>query len=314
MTAPRRLPISVVVLTYNEEQNLRACLESLAGWVSDLFIVDSGSTDRTLAIAEELGAKVVTHRFETHTRQWRWALANLPLQTEWILALDADQRVSPELRDAILAAFSAGGSATAADGYFLIRRQVFRGRWIKYGGYYPKYLLKLFRRGAVALDEGDLVDHHFHVTGRLVRLPGDLIEDNRNEARIFDWIEKHNRYARLQATQEIRRLGLGPRPKLWGSPDERTAWMKSVWSRLPLYLRPIGYFIYRYFLRLGFLDGKEGFVFHVMQAFWYRLLVDINRDEQSCQARPMTVSPPAPVVDSNAQALAGREPVRLRDS
>ena len=230
MSAPRRLPISVVVLTYNEERNLRACLESLAGWVTDLFLVDSGSTDATMAIGEEFGARIVTHRFETHTRQWRWAFANLPLETEWVLALDADQRVSPELRDAIQAAFAAGGTAEDAAGCFLIRRQVFRGRWIKHGGYYPKYLLKLFRRRAVTLDEGDLVDHHFHVAGRLVRLTGDLIEDNRNEARIFDWIEKHNRYARLQATQEIQRLGLGPRPNLWGSPDERTAWMKSVYA------------------------------------------------------------------------------------
>lgn len=311
---PRRLPITAVVLTFNEEQNLRACLESLAGWVSDLYLVDSGSTDRTVAIGEELGAKIVTHAFETHTRQWRWALANLPLRTEWVLALDADQRLTPELGAAIAAAFGDGGTATATDGYFLNRRQVFRGRWIRHGGYYPKFLLKLFRRAAVTLDDGDLVDHHFHVTGRLVRLEGDLVEDNRNEARIFDWIEKHNRYARLQATQEIQRLGLGPRPKLLGSPDERTAWMKSVWSRLPLYLRPIGYFIYRYFLRLGFLDGKEGFVFHFMQAFWYRLLVDINRDEQARQARPVARGATAPAPDTPPQALAGSAPARLRDS
>src|SRR5262245_30380301 len=92
------LPISAVVLTYNEEKNLRACLESMAGWVEDLFTVDSGSTDATLAIAGNLGAKVVTHKFETHTRQWRWALANLPLRKEWELALHADQSVTPELR------------------------------------------------------------------------------------------------------------------------------------------------------------------------------------------------------------------------
>ena len=308
MRAP--LPITAVVLTYNEEKNLRACLESMAGWVTDLFIVDSGSTDATLRMADDLGAKVVTHKFETHTRQWRWALDNLPLRTEWVLALDADQSVTPELRDAIVEAFRSGGAASEANGFFLIRRQVFRGRWIKYGGYYPKYLLKLFRRGAVTLDEGDLVDHHFRVADKLVRLRGDLVEDNRNEAKIADWIEKHNRYARLQARQEIERLGLGPTPKLFGSPDERTAWMKSLWSRLPLYLRPIGYFVYRYFLRFGFLDGKEGFVFHFMQAFWYRLLVDINRDEQMRQSRPAQAGPASA---ANADALAARAPVRLRD-
>jgi glycosyltransferase involved in cell wall biosynthesis len=294
------LPITAIVLTYNEEKNLRACLESMSGWVTDLFVVDSGSTDATLAIAGHHGAKVVTHKFETHTRQWRWALENLPVRTEWILALDADQAVTPELRDSIAAAFGEQGTARDANGYFLIRRQVFRGRWIKYGGYYPKYLLKLFRRGAVTLDDGDLVDHHFRVADRLVRLGGDLIEDNKNEAQISDWIAKHNRYARLQARQEIERLGLGPAPRLFGSPDERTAWMKSIWNRLPLYLRPIGYFVYRYVLRLGFLDGKEGFVFHFMQGFWYRMLVDINRDEME---RTRT----------DADAVGAREAVRLRD-
>jgi glycosyltransferase involved in cell wall biosynthesis len=307
MTAMRPLPVSAIVLTFNEERNLRACLESLAGWVTEIFVVDSGSTDGTLQIARELGAKVVTHAFETHTRQWRWALGELPLRTDWVIGLDADQRVSPELCEAIHEAFASGGRAEACAGLFLNRRQVFRGRWIKYGGYYPKYLLKMFRREAVSLDDGDLVDHHFHVTGRLERLGGDLIEDNRNEARIFDWIEKHNRYARLQAKQELLRLGVGPRPRLWGSPDERTAWMKSCWSRLPLYLRPVGYFFYRYVLRLGFLDGKEGFVFHFMQAFWYRLLVDINRDEQT---RAAASAPPQPAVPHDrtveAPAAAGR--------
>jgi glycosyltransferase involved in cell wall biosynthesis len=297
------LPITAVVLTFNEEKNLRACLESLSGWVSQIFIVDSGSTDGTLAIARELGATIVAHKFETHTRQWRWAMAELPIATDWVIGLDADQRVTPELAASITRAFAPGGTSAETDGFFLNRRQVFRGRWIRHGGYYPKYLLKLFRRRAVKFDDGDLVDHHFHVAGRLVRLAGDLIEDNRNEARIFDWIEKHNRYARLQARQELLRLGLGPAPRLFGSPDERTAWMKSVWSRLPLYLRPLGYFVYRYVLRLGFLDGKEGFVFHFMQAYWYRLLVDINRDEQSRQAG----APDAAAVGQNAPAAPALE-------
>jgi glycosyltransferase involved in cell wall biosynthesis len=274
-----RQPISlaVVVLTFNEEANLAACLASVQGWASECVVVDSGSTDRTCDIAYERSATVVTHAFESHAAQWEWALSSLQLQSEWILALDADHRVTPELRDSLIEQLTA--SDDSCSGYFVARRQVFRGRWIRHGGYYPKYLLKLFRRGRARVGD-DLVDHHFLVTGKVGRLDGDLIEDNRNELRIFDWTEKHNRYARRQAADELarERAGLG-HGRFFGTPDERVLWMKHLWAQLPLFIRPVGYFVYRYLFRLGFLDGKEGFVFHVLQAFWYRLLVDINIEE-----------------------------------
>ncbi len=290
------VPVSLVVLTFNEEHNLERCLASVAGWVSgaNIFIVDSGSTDNTVAIAERFGARVFVHPFESHARQWKWALAQLPLSTDWVLALDADQSLTPELRNDIsrrlaewTTAARTAGAGTPVGGY-LNRRQVFRGRWIRHGGYYPKYLLKLFRRDAVSLDEADLVDHHFIVSGPTALLQGDLIEDNRNEAAIAVWVGKHNRYAVLQAREEEERWAAtahAPAGRMTGSPDERTIWMKRLWNRMPLFLRPVGYFFYRYVLRLGFLDGKEGFIFHFMQAFWYRLLVDINRDELRRPAR-----------------------------
>ena len=276
-----RVPVTAIVLTLNEARNLDACLASLAGWVQALHVVDSGSTDGTLEIAARYGASVRTHPFETHGRQWQWALETVATGPDWVLALDADQRVTPELREAI-AAFVRSASPEAA-GAFVRRRQIFRGRFIRFGGYYPKYLLKLFRRSAVWMDHGDLVDHHFRVRGATVRLEHDIIEDNRNEASITAWTEKHNRYAALQAREELARarepLPSGLRPSLVGSPDERVLRLKQIWAGLPLYWRPLLYFVYRYLVRLGFLDGKQGFVFHVLQAFWYRLLVDINLDE-----------------------------------
>jgi glycosyltransferase involved in cell wall biosynthesis len=273
-----RAPVSVVVLTHNEERNLEVCLRSVADWCAGVFVVDSGSTDRTIEIAARWGATVVAHPFETHARQWEWALASLPLTTDWVLALDADQQVTPELESSIVEAFR-GHRQEGVDAFFVARRQVFRGRWIRHGGYYPKWLLKLVRRSRVTTDATDLVDHHFIVPGRVGRLTGDLIEDNRNEAEIAAWTTKHNRYAQLQARQELMaeaaggRLGIGA---LFGHADARTAWRKQQWRRLPLFVRPCLYVFYRYVLRLGFLDGREGFIFHVLQAFWYRLLVDIN--------------------------------------
>jgi glycosyltransferase involved in cell wall biosynthesis len=274
--------LDVVILTFNEERNLPACLESLREVSDQVFVVDSGSTDSTQQIAASFGCHIHSHAFSTHAEQWAWALENLPLRGEWVLALDADQRLSPELKTSIGRFLL--DATPSIEGAYLNRRQVFRGRWIRFGGYYPKYLLKLFRRSAVTLGR-DLVDHHFVVAGKTVKLQGDMIEANQNEDEIFTWIAKHNRYAVLQAREEISRgseVGVG---RLTGTPDERTAWLKSVWRRLPLYLRPFFYFSYRYVLRLGILDGKQGFVFHFLQAFWYRLLVDINIDQQRRTSR-----------------------------
>jgi glycosyltransferase involved in cell wall biosynthesis len=245
--------------------------------------VDSGSRDGTPAIAERFGATVVTHPFESHARQWLWAMRELPLAFDWVLALDADQSLTAELRDDIGRRLPMWNGPDAPRGAYLNRRQIFRGRWIRHGGYYPKYLLKLFDRRHMTIDEGDLVDHHFTVGGRTETLAGDLLEDNRNEASIAVWIEKHNRYAVRQAREEQARWIDGadsaPAGNPFGNSDERTLWQKRLWNRLPLFVRPFGYFLYRFVFRLGFLDGKEGFIFHFMQAFWYRLLVDINRDE-----------------------------------
>ena len=288
-----RLPLTLVVLTHNEALNIRDCLKGTADWLESVFVVDSGSTDHTVEIATSLGAAVYAHPFETHARQWRWALEHLPITTDWVLALDADQQLLPELRDELDAMFR-HGVAPHISGFYINRRQVFRGRWIRYGGYYPKYLLKLFRKDDVTISEADLVDHHFVVGGETRKLEYDLVEDNRNEAAIAVWTEKHNRYAVRQARQEIqeqhdrdaRRLmrerletGASNQPSLMGNPDERVLWLKEAWSRLPLFMRPCLYVTYRYIVRLGFLDGREGFIFHVLQAFWYRLLVDINISE-----------------------------------
>ncbi len=271
--------LSAIILTKNEEQNLPACLSSLQLLGCPIFVVDSGSTDRTLEIAAKFGALILEHPFTTHTQQWAWALNSVPLESKWVLALDADQAITSELAAEIKSQLGTSDS----DGFYIRRRQVFRGRWIKHGGYYPKYLLKLFQRDKVYLHDGDAVDHHFYVRGSCGRLQYDLIEANHKEDNISFWIDKHNRYAVLMAEEERSNRGSGYEAPITASlfegPDQRVIWLKRVWSRLPLFLRPALYFTYRYFLRAGFLDGKEGFIFHFLQAYWYRLLVDIKLDE-----------------------------------
>ena len=280
--SPAMLPVAVV-LTHNEELNLEACLASLTGIVQTVYVVDSGSTDETAEIAERYGAAFLQHPFESHTKQWQWALDQIPMTAEWILGLDADQRLSPELQEELRRLFQGPvDHLKGIHGVYVKRRQVFRGRWIRHGGYYPKYLLKLFRRDKLVLDVDELVDHHFYVDGPTRKLTCDLIEDNHKEDDISFWIDKHNRYARRLAQEEVRRArnGVSPiAPRLLGSPDQRVLWLKRRWLQLPRYFRPIVYFVYRYFIRLGFLDGKEGFIFHFLQALWFRLLIDIEVEE-----------------------------------
>jgi glycosyltransferase involved in cell wall biosynthesis len=279
LSAPPADPLlSVVLLAKDEEENLPRTLESLAGLPADVFVVDSGSTDGTRALAEGRGAAVHEHPFESHALQWRWALEHLPLRTPWVLGLDADQRLAAGLGAEIaevLRSPAAGGTA----GWFVRRVQVFRGREIRWGGYGGKRLLKLFRRDAVVLDGKDSVDHRFWVRGRTAHLRHPIVEENRKEEDLEFFLRKHAAYAKRQAGEEAAGGRRWPvEPSLFGTPDQRSAWRKERWSGLPLYVRPTLYFLYRYVLLLGFLDGRQGFLFHFLQAYWYRVLVDAHLD------------------------------------
>ncbi len=310
-------PISVVILTLNEEANLRHCLTSVCAWAGEVFVVDAGSSDRTREIAEQAGATVVEHPFETHSAQWQWALTNLPLTSDWILALDADQRVTPQLAAELRELDTA--TLKDVDGVYIRRQQWFRGRWIRHGGYYPKYLLKMFRRTAVAIDAADRVDHHFYVSGRAIKLRHDLVESNAKEDDISFFIHKHNRYATLLAEEEVGAAWESPKrtiaPRLFGSPDQRVLALKRLWRRMPLYIRPFLYFFYRYFVRLGFLDGKQGAIFHFLQGFWFRLLVDIKIDELQSEMRAGRNQPAAtPDLDATLEADGTALPVSIGSS
>lgn len=270
--------LSIVLLTRDEEDNLPGCLASLEGLSAEVFVVDSGSTDGTRAIAEKWGASIHQHPFESHAMQWRWALEHLPLRTDWVLGLDADQRLDEGLGAEIAEALRSPEAAGTA-GYFVRRRQFFHGREIRWGGYGRKRLLKLFRRDAAILDGNDRVDHRFWVRGRVRSLRRPIVEENRKEEDLEFFLRKHAAYARRQAAEEAAGRRRWPvEPALFGSPDQRSAWARDRWGGMPLYLRPTLYFFFRYVLLLGFLDGREGFLFHFLQAYWYRVLVDAHLD------------------------------------
>lgn len=282
MTKQRAIAkVSILMLTLNEEINLERSLSAISDWIDDIVIVDSFSTDRTLEIAKQHNARIYQHVFENHAKQWSWAMRHIPFKYEWVWMYDPDHCSTPDLKREILNYFDKGVEDNI-NGFYIKRRNVFRGRWIRHGGYYPKHMLKIVRHKLVSFDENEF-DYRAYVPGKTVSLKHDIVEENLKEESIVFWLEKHIRFACCQAEEELlRRKNPGNwkvTPKFFGTSDQRTLWLKIQWYRMPLYIRPIIYFIYRYFIKLGFLDGKQGFVFHFLQAFWYRLIVDIKIEE-----------------------------------
>jgi glycosyltransferase involved in cell wall biosynthesis len=273
---------SFLILTYNEEQHLPRLLNSIDSLHAAVYILDSGSEDETLNIAKRYGATVRQHAFINHPLQWHHALQVFDLQTPWVIGMDADQVLSEELKRR-LQRFK-DDDYLDIDGIYFNRKNYFKNKWIRHGGLYPFYQLKMFRPAKGYSDLNERMDHRFIVPGKtVIWKDADLIEENLKENSISFWIGKHNVYSDLLAKEEVeRRLFLRAqtlKPLFFGSPDQRRAWLKRIWWKMPLFIRPFGYFIYRYIFRMGILDGYQGFLFHFLQAFWFRLMVDVKIKE-----------------------------------
>ena len=255
--------------------HLPRILDSIKGLSAKTFVLDSGSTDKTLEIAHKAKVELKSNNFVNHPRQWDFALKNFDIKTPWTIGLDADQVLSDELFE-LLKNFNAA-KFTDVDGIYFNRKNIFQGQWIKNGGYFPFYMLKMFRTGIGFSDLNENMDHRFIALGKTtIWKTGYLIEENLKENKLDFWIEKHRRYSDLIAKKEIQTQHLltDCKPNLFGNPDEKRAWLKVIWQKLPLGFRPAIYFAYRFFFKLGFLDGKTGRKFHYLHSFWFRSLVD----------------------------------------
>lgn len=260
-----RPKITLIILTYNEEANLGRCLKSAGDLASEIIIVDSGSTDGTEKIAEEFGARFVFHEFKNQAEQFNWALGNTDPKGDWIMRLDADEYLTPELAEELKEKLS---SAPEGVGGFLMKRRVyFLGSWIKHGGYYPSWFLRVLRRGQGKSELREMDEHLILTKGSEGRLDNDFADDNRNG--LLRWMAKHRNYALREARSYWAEVSSGLTP---GGRSPKLA----AYYRLPIFLRPLLYFFYRYFLQLGFLDGFGGLAFHFLQGFWYRWLIDKN--------------------------------------
>lgn len=266
--------ISVIILTKNEEANLPDCLASLQKLNAEVFVVDSGSTDQTVKIAQQAGCRTFEHSFENHAKQLNWAIQNLPIANTWLMRLDADERLTPELAEELKLILPQ--TSDDITGYQVKRRVFFMNRWIRHGGYYPTWLLRIWRTGLGTCEQRWMDEHIVLSQGKIANLQHDIIDENKKG--LSFWIDKHNRYADREVKDLLSTAVEQCDPLLRkGQLSQATQrrWVKkNLYRRSPLFLRAFLYFLMRYTIGLGFLDGIEGLIFHFLQGFWYRFLVD----------------------------------------
>ena len=269
------LDISVIILTYNEEIHIRRCIERILPVTGKVFVVDSYSTDSTVAIAKELGAEVYQNKWENnHAIQFNWALANLPVQTEWVLRLDADEYLTEELIAELQSKFP--NLEKDISGIIFPLRRVFMNRHLKRG--VGKVLLLRLFKFEFGKCESRWMDEHISLSsGRQVLFEHEFVDHNLN--RLGWWTAKHNGYAIREAIDLLdAELGLFPAAETTKEVMCKQAFekrkKKMKYARAPLFWRSFAYFLYRYFLRLGFTEGRIGFLWHFLQGWWYRTLVD----------------------------------------
>jgi len=267
------LNLTAIVLTYNEELNIEECIRSLLPVNCRIVVVDSGSEDRTKEILKKFKVEMYYHEFTDYGSQRNWAQSNTEINTDWVLHLDADERLTKELCTSIINVVNNDIKDIA--GYLISRRTVFLGKFIRYGGHYPVYHNRLFRRSK-GMCETRLYDQHFIVDGTVKPLRGDIIDITNN---LRNWFNRHMKWAEMEADQILLK-NKSPnlvKGKFSGTPIQRRRWLKTnLYYNMPLFVRCLVYFMFRYFVRLGILDGYKGLIFHFLHAFWYRFRVDVH--------------------------------------
>lgn len=281
---------AVILLSFNSEATIAATLNSARRISDEIFVVDSGSSDHTVELARSFGAIILQHPFENYGAQRNWAIDNLPITCAWQLHLDADEWMNDQLVEAI----SSLPDEPADDGFILPRYLRFLGRTLRHGGMSPTWHLRLFRSGVGRCEDRKYDQHFLLLSGSTARLPGRMIDDIRMP--LTEWTARHNRWADGEAA-EMRSGETAGRvqPDAHGNPIQQKRYLRERYNRMPLFLRPFVLFIYRYFFRLGFLDGTEGLIFWVLQTFWFRFLVDAKLWEASSAAKAVRGSSASPV-------------------
>jgi glycosyltransferase involved in cell wall biosynthesis len=281
---PSKLPVSVLIPAKNEQSNLPACLASVAR-ADEIFVVDSQSSDRSVEIAEDYGAKVIQFYFKGGwPKKKNWSLETLPFRNEWVLIVDCDERITPESWEEIAEVIN----NPEYTGYYINRRVFFLGTWVRHGGKYPDWNLRLFKHKLGRYEnlntedvpntgDNEVHEHVVMSSGQVGYLKNDMLHEDFRD--LFHWIERHNRYSNWEArvyyniltgTDDSKTIGAD----LFGDSVQRKRFLKKIWVRLPF--KPLLRFIIFYIIRLGFLDGKAGYIYgRLLSQYEYQIGVKL---------------------------------------
>ena len=279
------MQIAVIILTFNESRHIRRCLESVRQITDEIYVIDAYSTDDTLEIAEEFGAKIFQRKWVNHADQFQWALDNCGIATPWVMRMDSDEYLEPALVKEIRERM--GSIPPEVTGIYIRRKVLFKGKWIRYGGFYPHTLLRIWRNTKGSIEQRWMDEHIVVSEGETIMFREHIVDYNLNS--IHWWVNKHNNYA-IREMIDLLNIKYGfmegdqrllqNKSSGGSSQAKRKRFLKEkVYASIPPGARAFIYFFYRYFVRFGFLDGYRGFIFHFMQGYWYRLLVDVNVKE-----------------------------------
>ncbi|MEY2792738.1 MAG: hypothetical protein RJA76_730 [Bacteroidota bacterium] len=289
MSSNNSKDITVVILTYNEELHLARCIQSLQNLVKRIVIVDSFSNDQTKQIAQQFNVDFYENRWnQNYAQQFNWALENCNITTLWTMRMDADEYLSPQLLNELNQYFQT--NTNEVNGIVIPRNVIFKKKLIRFGGYFKIPLLRIWKTGSGKCEER-WMDEHIVLNNPILHFTrNEVIDENLNS--IHWWTIKHNNYARREAVDYLinkYQINLNEdKLETNKSASFKRHIKNNYYNSLPLFLRAFIYFIFRYFFNLGMLDGKSGLIWHFLQGFWYRFLVDVNifEIEQNCQYNP----------------------------
>lgn len=292
--AENKVSITVVILTFNEEQHIARCIESVLPVATRICVVDSFSRDRTVEIAKSYGAEVIQNPFRNYATQFQFGLDSFNISTEWTMRIDADEYIDVKLLEGLLRWFASPKQEVNA--LYLRRKIVFLDQPIVHGFFYPAMMLRLWRTGQGRIEQRWMDEHVIveNIQSEVIS-SGDLVDHNLND--LTWWVSKHNGYATREMYDMVQILeenGVQGDRGLAAMTGQaaRKRWLKEkIYARLPSVLRASLYFFYRYVLGRGFLDGIAGFYFHFLQAWWYRTLVEAKLYELKRRAAAHGITP-----------------------